>query len=112
MSMLDARLNDLLSRIDEITNRLAASNCGQSELLSVQEETILLQELQHLNVRLAARFAPRHSVVLSQPTVQKALGTVCAGLVLALMIGFILMIGSVFLHEFAASLASMARPVP
>ena len=113
--MLDARLDDVLSRIDTITNRLAASNSGKGERLSSEQEMMLVYELDHLNVRVAARFAAYADMEKrSRPPSRSSqlLGGLAAA---ALLVGSVVVIMVLFMalmDNLAVSLASMARPVP
>lgn len=111
--MLDARPDEVLCRIDTITNRLAASNCGHSDLLSMQEETTLLQELQQLNASLAVRFtvASGRTARAPRPLV-KVFGAACAGTVLLFVVMLVFMTFSAIVYDIATSFSQMARPVP
>lgn len=111
--MPDARLDDVLCRVDTITNRLAASNCGSGEQLSPREQYMLLQELQHLNTRLSVRFAAMEGGTAYVPRpVAKALGVVGASAALLLVMLFMFAMFSSMMHDVAMSFAQMARPVP
>ena len=112
--MLDTRLDDWLCRIDTITNRLAASNCGKTEPLRADQEATLLMELHHLNVRVDSWFAVFFGCGQSRAslTATQALKTACAGAVLLLTVGLVAMMFVAVMHDLASSLALMARPVP
>lgn len=112
--MLDTRLDDWLCRIDTITNRLAASNCGMAEPLGADQEATLLLELHRLNVRVDSWFAVffgcgRRRVPREMTQV---FGAICAGAVLLVVVGFLAMMFVAVLHDLVASFAMMARPVP
>jgi hypothetical protein len=111
--MPDARLDDVLCRVDTITNRLAASNCGSGEQLSEREQYMLLQELQHLNTRLAVRFAAMAAGPAYVPRpLTKVIGGLCAGAALLLVMLFVFAMFASMMHDVAMSFAQMARPVP
>ena len=114
-SMLDARLDDVLSRIDTITNRLAASNSGKGERLSSEQEMTLVYELHHLNVRVAARFAAYADLEKrSRPPSRSSqlLGGLAAAALLAGSLAVIMVLFMALMGNLAVSLASMAHPVP
>ena len=112
--MLDTRLDDWLCRIDTITNRLAASNCGTTEPLSAEQETTLLLELHHLNTRVDSWFAVFFGCGKQRTPrqVTQVFGAACAGLVLLLVMGILVMAFATVMQDLATSFSMMARPVP